>query len=115
MINWKKFNGLEGFKAIVGQESNPLLLFKHSSRCSLSTMALERLERHWQQDMGVACYLINVINEREVSNEIAKTYDVVHESPQVLLCVKDQCLYHASHIEINFSVISKEISKLKIK
>jgi len=87
--------------------SEPVFILKHSTSCSISAMALGRLERKWspKDNEKIKPYYLDLIRHRELSNEIAKRYGVVHESPQVLVIRKGQCVYNASHMEISFEAL----------
>ena len=93
-------------------ESKPILIFKHSTRCSVSSMALGRLEREWNlSESDYPCYLLSVIDSRNVSQEIESIFQVRHESPQVLIIYKGDCIYHNSHIGIKFNEIKDRLGK----
>lgn len=89
------------------QSSNGLtvLLFKHSTRCSISSMALSRLESKWKDDEKIPTYYLDLLNHRDISNEIESLYSVEHASPQVLLIKNGECIFHASHTAINAAEI----------
>ena len=89
------------------QSSNgfTVLLFKHSTRCSISSMALSRLESKWKDDEKIPTYYLDLLNHRDISNEIESLYSVEHASPQVLLIKNGECIYHASHTAINAAEI----------
>lgn len=78
-----------------------VLLFKHSTRCSISSMALNRLESKWNDTENIPAYYLDLLNHRDISNEIASLYSVEHASPQVLLIKNGICIYHASHTAIS--------------
>lgn len=78
-----------------------VLLFKHSTRCSISSMALNRLESKWNDNEKIPTYYLDLLNHRDISNEIASLYSVEHASPQVLLIKNGVCIYHASHTVIS--------------
>jgi bacillithiol system protein YtxJ len=78
-----------------------VLLFKHSTRCSISSMALNRLESKWNDNEKIPTYYLDLLNHRDISNEIATLYSVEHASPQVLLIKNGVCIYHASHTAIS--------------
>lgn len=82
-----------------------VLLFKHSTRCSISSMALSRLESKWKDDEKIPTYYVDLLNHRDISNEISSIYQVEHASPQVLLIKNGVCVYHASHSSINAAEI----------
>lgn len=77
------------------------LLFKHSTSCGLSGMILRRFEQQWAGTGDQAdFYLLDLIRQRELSNEIARRYQVLHQSPQLLILNQEGLLRHASHGEI---------------
>ena len=85
-----------------------VLLFKHSTRCSISSVALSRFEKAWQnvvESNSIKPYMINVIKDRPVSNYIAEVWKIRHESPQALLIKDGECKYHASHFEIDINEV----------
>ncbi len=79
----------------------PCLILKHSTRCPISSMAKHRLELGWDLEPdSVETYYLDLIRYRDVSNFIADTFDVPHESPQALLIKVGACVYDASHLDI---------------
>lgn len=73
-------------------------------------MALDRLERNWDQEemQNVVPYFLDLISYRSISNKIAETFGVQHESPQVLLIENGKCVYNASHMGISYDTLKKE-------
>ena len=92
-------------------KENPVLIFKYSSRCSISRMALDRLERNWNEsDMQmVKPYFLDLITFRDVSNQIAEVFDVEHESPQVLIIDNERSVYDQSHMGIHYEAIKNVV------
>lgn len=87
-----------------------ILLFKHSTRCSISTMALSRLERNWKlSNVLVPAYNLNLLQYPTVSSKIAEQFNVRHESPQVLLIKNGKCIYNASHSAITAAEIESTL------
>jgi bacillithiol system protein YtxJ len=87
-------------------KSKPVLIFKHSSRCSISQLTLERLQRKWSvQADAIKPYFLDLIAFREVSNRVADQFSVEHESPQVLLIRNGSAVYDSSHFDIEFGGI----------
>ena len=104
-MNWNKLETPEKLQEIIqNSDSTPVLIFKHSTRCSISSMALSRFERQWNQEkMGkVHPYYLDLIQYRNISNLIAEKLDINHESPQILLVKNRKCIYNASHSAIYF-------------
>lgn len=104
-MNWLKLESIEQLQTIKDNSSeNLVLIFKHSTRCSISRAALDRLERNWQQgEMNdVKPFYLDLIRYRDVSDQIAEDFSVEHESPQVLVIKNGQSVYDRSHIDINY-------------
>jgi bacillithiol system protein YtxJ len=84
--------------------SRPQVIFKHSSRCSISSMARNRLDKNAFPE-GIDFYLLDILNHRNISNKIASDFLVHHESPQVLLITRGACVYDESHSGIQMDDI----------
>ncbi|MEM7101868.1 MAG: bacillithiol system redox-active protein YtxJ [Bacteroidota bacterium] len=100
---WKTLDSEEQLKAIIKQSfEKPVAIFKHSTRCSISTMAMNRIDRSWDipQDV-VDLYYLDLIAYRPVSNKIAQLLEVQHESPQIILVKDGKAIYHTSHSDIS--------------
>ena len=97
-------------------DSNPVLIFKHSTRCSISGMAENRLERSWndKEIPTMEIYHLDLIQHRDISNYIAETLDVPHESPQVLIISGGECIYHNSHMGIAYHEIKRVFDSLTV-
>lgn len=87
-----------------------VLIFKHSTRCSISSMALSRLESKWENDQNIQTYFLDLLRFRDVSNEIANIFSVEHQSPQVLIIKNGKCIYHNSHNGISYNAIKEVIT-----
>lgn len=110
-ISIKEEQELDQIKEI--SRSQPVLIFKHSTRCTISSTALNRLERAWKPEevKDLKPYYLDLITYRSVSNKIADSFKVPHESPQVLIIKNGECIYDASHLSINYQDILKEAAK----
>lgn len=94
-------------KIILESENNAVAIFKHSTRCSVSRMALNLIEQDWERyNPTVPIYYLDLLNYREISNQIAETFGVRHQSPQLLVIHKGRCIYHASHEAIDALAVS---------
>lgn len=90
------------------QDIEAVIVFKHSTRCSISMMAKDRLERKWDLDpVNYPAYYVDVISSRVVSNQLADVFAVEHQSPQLLIIKNGKCVYNASHSEIAFPEIQE--------
>lgn len=83
---------------------HPVLLFKHSTRCNISSTALHRLERSWTpaDDASREAWYLDLLRHRDISNAIAARYGVEHASPQVLVIRNGRCVFHNSHFGIDY-------------
>lgn len=103
-MNWNKLETAEQLAHIKQESTNyPVLVFKHSTRCSISSAALARLERSWKEDNGIKPYYLDLLAFRSLSNSIAGEYHVEHQSPQALLISNGKCVYTESHMGIDVS------------
>lgn len=83
---------------------HPVVIFKHSTRCSISSAAKGRLERHWENQNAkkLEAYYLDLLNYRNISNKIAEVFNVQHESPQALVIKEGKCVYTSSHYDISY-------------
>ncbi|MEY4603466.1 MAG: bacillithiol system redox-active protein YtxJ [Bacteroidota bacterium] len=90
---------------------DPVLVFKHSTRCHISSFALSRFTKEWDVSPdNCKCYLLDLIRFREFSNEIAQRSGIVHQSPQVILWKEGKVLFTATHHEIDAEEIQTLLS-----
>lgn len=103
MIHWNALtNQAQVNDLLETSQQKPCVIFKHSSRCSVSAIAKYRLESDWNFGADeVEPYFLDVISHRAISNAVAQAFDVYHESPQLLLIRNGECVYDASHLDIS--------------
>lgn len=77
------------------------VIYKHSTRCMVSLMALKKLKSESTGAYNFPFYMVDVIKDRSVSRTIAEKFDVEHESPQLLLIKDGACIYDASHESVS--------------
>lgn len=110
----KSLETLEELEECLKQsEAAPVIIFKHSTRCPISTAALQEMNAY-VADAGegaVPVYLNLVVESRPVSNEIAKALGVTHASPQVFLVSERKALWHASHGAIQAQAVRREAAR----
>lgn len=110
-INWIELTDvlqLQEIEAISGEK--PVVIFKHSTRCSISRMALKQFEREFDLNDTVDAYFLDLIAHRDVSNEIAQKFGVYHESPQLILIKNGKAVYDVSHSDINAEALKSKVS-----
>lgn len=100
-MNWKILENENDLDLLMNESfSKPQIIFKHSTRCSISAMAKGRLDRFDGEDTAVFHYL-DILRFRPLSNLIADKFHVHHESPQALIIRSGECTYAPSHWEID--------------
>ncbi|GFN32027.1 bacillithiol system redox-active protein YtxJ [Paenibacillus xylaniclasticus] len=98
-------------EAAASSVAQPLFVFKHSTRCSVSAEAIEAWNK-WLEDnqqSGIRQTLVNVVEDRPVSNAIAEQTGVTHASPQALLIVNGQVVWNTSHWHITYDSIEEHL------
>lgn len=91
----------------------PLVLFKHSGRCNISAMALNRIEDFVREiESHAILFMIDVVNNRPASLHAAEKTGVTHQSPQVLVIHKGIVIYDESHGSIDGRIVLKLLSDL---
>ncbi len=108
---WLKLTDIQQLSQIVNQSAHrPQVLFKHSTRCSISTMALTRLQSLGDDFYSKAdFYYLDLIAHRDISNAIANDFHVHHESPQIVVLRNGDATYDASHLEITVAELIQEV------
>lgn len=109
-MNWIPLESADQLNEIK-QNQGYSLIFKHSTRCSISMMAKRRFELDWEdlpEDMPL--YFLDLIKYRELSGMVAQLFQVHHESPQLILIKDGGCVLDQSHggisVEEALSVLS---------
>jgi bacillithiol system protein YtxJ len=101
-MDWNALESLEDWTAALdASHQQPLVVFKHSTRCSISRMALKLTQQRWDLPEEVQPFLLDLLNHREVSNAIARDLQTEHQSPQLLLIREGKTLHHANHSNID--------------
>ena len=83
------------------------LIFKHSTRCAVSSVAKSRLERS-AAPVNIDFYFLDLLKHKNISAKIAEDFSVYHESPQVLLIKNGECIYDESHSGISMDDIGEQ-------
>lgn len=111
MMDWIALDTIDQLEEIK-TSNTPSIIFKHSTRCPVSGMAKRNFEFETSLlPEGVSVYYLDLIKYREISNHVAEHWSIKHESPQVLLIRNNQCIYDASHGDIEMAEIVKSITK----
>lgn len=107
-MNWNTLSSVEQLEEIRSASyQQPQLIFKHSTRCSISSMVRSRLERS-ETPSNISFHYLDLLAYRPLSNQVAEDFSVYHESPQVLLIKNGECVYDESHQGINMDEIAEQ-------
>lgn len=111
-MNWNKLTAssqIEELKKLSSEK--PVLIFKHSTRCSVSSMSLDRLLRNWKpaDEEKVSPYFLDLIAYRSLSNQIEAEFGIPHESPQVIILKEGKAVYDTSHYGITYQEIMQQL------
>lgn len=101
-VGWRQLTNLRQLNEI-GEVSTEkaVLIFKHSTRCSVSRMVLKQFENEFDLQDKIVPYFLDLLQHREISNTIASDYEVQHQSPQVIIIKDGKAVYNASHENID--------------
>ena len=111
-INWIPLTDLGQLNEIMElSHQQPVAIFKHSTRCSISRMALKQFENEFDLEGSITLYFLDLLNHRDISQEIAARFDVYHQSPQLLLIKEGKSVYDASHSDIDAVELKEKLNK----
>lgn len=109
-INWNELTDLVQLNEIIAiSNEKPVAIFKHSTRCSVSRMALKQFENEFNSSNKVTPYFLDLIEYRAISNEIANRFGVTHQSPQLILIKEGKAVYNVSHSDIDAEELGKRV------
>lgn len=109
-MDWKVLRDESELDELIKRsETRPQVIFKHSTRCSISSVAKGRLERGTLAP-DADFYYLDIFGYRNISNKISQVFNVHHESPQLLVISKGECIYDESHMGINMAEIAEAVS-----
>lgn len=86
------------------------VLYKHSPTCGLSSMALDEVEAFSAQHPDVPIYLVDVLSQRTLSNEIEATLGIRHESPQAFVFRDGAVVWHGSHRRVQRGTLAEQVT-----
>lgn len=110
-MDWTKLESITQVDEILDDRTSEVfLILKHSTRCSISSMAMNRLEGSWNEKANsIKPFYLDLIAFRDISNYIAEKFDVFHQSPQVLLIKNGECYFEETHMGIRYEEILEQI------
>ena len=109
-IIWNQLTDLAQLNEItIISNEKPVAIFKHSTRCSISRMALKQFENEFNSSDKVTPYFLDLIAHRNISNEIATRFGVYHQSPQLILIKEGKAIYNVSHSDIDAEELGRKV------
>lgn len=109
-MNWIPLENIEKLQEIKNAPGYSIL-FKHSTRCSISLMAKKKFEFEWDSlPEETPVYYLDLLQNRNISNTVAEIFKVHHESPQLLLIKDGECVYESSHGEISAEETAEQMT-----
>lgn len=112
VVNIRESHDLE--RLLERSKTGPVLIFKHSTQCSVSNQAYKEFQQFANTAADVACGVVLVIEDRSISNAIAAQLGIRHESPQAIVIKDGQPIWNASHWSITADSLS-EAMKTNVK
>jgi bacillithiol system protein YtxJ len=117
-MNWTLLESDQQIQNVIDESLHqPILIFKHSTRCSISKATLARLERNWKNEELPAnkIYFLDLLSYRDISNKIAASLEVEHESPQLIVMHLGKAVYVKSHFDIDYASVKNALHALTQK
>ena len=86
-LSWTPLVSVEDIDTIKEISKNQsVLIFKHSTRCGISRMVIKQFESLFnEENKQLKVYYLDLLNFREVSSKLSEDFQVIHESPQLLV------------------------------
>lgn len=100
-IDWRQLTDLGQLNEIIEASADkPVLIFKHSTRCGISRMVLRQFENEFNAGEKITPYFLDLLQHRNISNEVANRFGVMHQSPQLIVFRDGKAVYNTSHSDI---------------
>jgi len=111
LVNWVPLTEMTQLDEIIEEsKTTTVLILKHSTRCSISIMAKNGLDKTWDiEHSNLKTYYLDLLKFRPISNQLAETFNIHHQSPQILVIKNGKCDYSATHSDIDTRSIKKNI------
>lgn len=98
-LHWLELEELTQIAQIKEESKvDTVIVYKHSTRCGISKMVIKQFERLFTDEhKNIKVYYLDLLNHRDISNELASVFGVMHQSPQVLVIKNETCVFNTSH------------------
>jgi len=112
-MNWIELTETTALTELIeNSATTPCIIFKNSTTCYISKMALKNFQNSFTNPTAVPCYMVDVKKDRLVSMDIADRFQVQHESPQLLIIADGKVVFHTSHEGIDGGATEKLLLRL---
>lgn len=103
VLPWIPLTSIDQLEEIVSKsKGKPQFIFKHSTTCGVSRMVMNAFKTQYNLGKEQAdLYYLDLHSYREVSNETGYKFQVLHQSPQLLVIKNGVAIANASHGSIN--------------
>lgn len=103
ILPWIALNSISQLQDIEDKSRQKTqVIFKHSTRCGISRMVLNQfVDAYNLSEDDIDLYFLDLLSYRPVSDEVGYKFQVMHESPQLLVIKNGRTVEHASHGQIN--------------
>ena len=102
VLPWIPLSTIEQLEVISEKsKTKTQLIFKHSTRCGISRMVMNQFVASYDLELDADLYYLDLLSFRDVSNEVGYKFQVMHQSPQLLVIKNGVVVAHASHGAIN--------------
>jgi bacillithiol system protein YtxJ len=110
-LNWLPLTSLEQLETIKTESNTEaILIFKHSTRCGISSMVIKQFEKLFTAEhSNLKVYYLDLLNHRDISAKIEQTFQVAHQSPQLIVIRNGNSVHHTSHNDITEVNLSRFI------
>ena len=89
---------------ITVSKQKPVIIFKHSDACSISSRAYREMEK-----VEAEVNILVVQSAREISRHLATLTGVRHETPQVIVLRDGKAVWNASHFDVHAGAVAEAV------
>lgn len=102
ILPWKRLTTVHQLNIIAKlSKTKTQVVFKHSTRCGISKMVMNQFISSFNLDNNLDLYYLDLLSYREVSDELGYKFQILHQSPQIIIIKNNVVIAHASHGAIN--------------
>lgn len=93
---------------LVRSQEKPQVIFKYSNHCYLSEVVFGRLQKDCCPEQ-MDFYFLDLVAYCNISDKVSETFNVAHQSPQILVIRDGECILDESHSEISLEEILEHV------